>query len=155
MVTILLVSLGLVLAELLIFSVWIKYGLDKRMSFWDSFYFAFVSFTTIGFGNHGFYNGDNGNIGKVMFTLLIVILCLAPLALYINLVVRDVMTAATPFLARMGVTEPAECLSLPLIYWTSVVRWRHSHLVRSHQVSMSPTSSGHKTLICFWLVLKC
>ena len=35
------------------------------MTMWDSFYFAFISFTTIGFGNHGFYNGDNANLSKV------------------------------------------------------------------------------------------
>ena len=39
------------------------------------------------------------------FTLLIVILCLAPLALYINLIVRDVITAASPILEKIGVTE--------------------------------------------------
>jgi len=105
MLAVLLSSAGLVLIELIIFSLWIKYGLDKEMTYWDSFYFAFVSFTTIGFGNHGFYNGDNANIAKVCFTLLIVILCLAPLALYINLIVRDVITAASPILEKIGVTE--------------------------------------------------
>lgn len=39
------------------------------------------------------------------FTLLIVIVCLAPLALYINLIVRDVITAASPILEKIGVTE--------------------------------------------------
>lgn len=47
----------------------------------------------------------NENFAQVCFTLLIVILCLAPLALYINLVVRDVITAASPILEKMGVTE--------------------------------------------------
>lgn len=108
MIAVLLSSAGLVLIELIIFSLWIKYGLDKEMTYWDSFYFAFVSFTTIGFGNHGFYNGDNANIAKVCFTLLIVILCLAPLALYINLIVRDVITAASPILEKIGVTEHAD-----------------------------------------------
>lgn len=111
--TVLLFTGVLVIVELLFFSLWIKYGLDKEMSLWDSFYFAFVSFTTIGFGNHGFYNGDNANIAKVLFTLLIVILCLAPLALYINLVVRDVITAASPILEKIGVTEPDSNVSDP------------------------------------------
>jgi len=107
MYVVLMCSAGLVLAELLVFSAWIKYGLDKEMSYWDSFYFAFISFATIGFGNHGFYNGDNANMTKVVFTLLIVILCLAPLALYINLIVRDVLTVASPILEKIGVTEPS------------------------------------------------
>lgn len=98
----------LVLLELIAFSFWVDYGLDREMSYWDSFYFSFISFTTIGFGNHGFYNGDNANITKVVFTLLIVIVCLAPLALYINLVVRDVMTAASPILEKIGVSEPSK-----------------------------------------------
>lgn len=103
MALVLVISAILVIAELAFFSLWIKYGLDRQMTMWDSFYFAFISFTTIGFGNHGFYNGDNANLAKVIFTLLLVILCLAPLSLYINLLTRDFMSVASPFLKKMGV----------------------------------------------------
>jgi len=103
MFLVLMFSACIVILELLLFAVWIKYGLDKEMSYWEAFYFAFISFTTIGFGNHQFYNGDNANVTKVLFTLLCVILCLAPLSLYINLLVRDVMNVASPILEKIGV----------------------------------------------------